>query len=193
MVHVCGARFTDRAPGQRNVTVYTNCPEVTLLLNGEVVGTQKAEKHMVVFENVALRDGANTVTAQAAGAPDDTITLNGVATPNPDYKLPDDGSAEAGNWFDDAAGQPVELTFPEGYYSIKDKIGDLMEHPETGAVLGAMMEKMAQGGNGMAKSMKNMMGMIKAMTLENVLKMAGKKVPPSAAAQINEQLTKIKK
>lgn len=48
-------------------------------------------------------------------------------------------------------------------------------------------------GNGMAKSMKNMMGMIKSMTLENILNMTGKKVPANAKDYINSLLTQIKK
>ena len=45
----------------------------------------------------------------------------------------------------------------------------------------------------MAKSMKNMMGMIKSMTLENILNMMGKKVPANAKGYINSLLTQIKK
>ena len=67
MVHVCGARFADRAPGQRDVTVYTNCPSVTLLVNGAEVGTAQAVDHACVFRDVPLAEGANTVTAKADG------------------------------------------------------------------------------------------------------------------------------
>ena len=58
MVHVAGRRFADRAPEERDVTVYTNCDEVTLVVNGVEVATKAAVDHAVVFENVALKDGS---------------------------------------------------------------------------------------------------------------------------------------
>lgn len=88
MVYVAGRRFADRAPEERNITVYTNCDEVTLVVNGVEVATQAALDHAVVFENVALNNGANTITAKA-GDVEDTITLNGVAEHNEEYTLPD--------------------------------------------------------------------------------------------------------
>lgn len=190
MVHVCGSRFVDRAPGQRDVTVYTNCPRVTLTVNGTEIGTQDAVDHICIFADVALQNGTNTVTAHADGAPEDTITLNGVDTPNESYKLPqDDASSAAGNWFDEL-GEAVELQFPEGFFSIKDKLGDLMAHEEAGKVLEGIMSQM---GDGKMKNMKGMLNMVKAMTLENILKLGGKMMPPNAAVHINELLTKIKK
>lgn len=88
MVYVAGRRFADRAPEERNITVYTNCDEVTLVVNGVEVATQAAVDHAVVFENVALNNGANTIIAKA-GDVEDTITLNGVAEHNEEYTLPD--------------------------------------------------------------------------------------------------------
>ena len=81
MVYVAGRRFADRAPEERNITVYTNCDEVTLVVNGTEVAAKAAVDHAVVFENVALNDGANEITAKA-GEISDTITLNGVAAHN---------------------------------------------------------------------------------------------------------------
>ena len=190
MVHVCGARFADRAPGQRDVTVYTNRPSVTLLVNGREVGTQTVTDHAAVFRDVPLADGPNTVTARADGL-EDSITLHGVAQPNESYVLPqevDDGTA--GNWFDDL-GNELKLEFREGYLSIRDKIGDILANEEAAKVLNELMGKMA-GGAAM-KSMQAMMGMIKAMRLEDVLKMAGKRVPPQAKFYLNDVLNKIKK
>ena len=41
MVHVCGARFADRAPGQRDVTVYTNCPSAVSYTHLDVYKRQR--------------------------------------------------------------------------------------------------------------------------------------------------------
>ena len=114
MVYVAGCRFADRAPGERNVTVYTNCPEVELLINGQAVATLKAVDHACIFENVPLADGANTVTARY-GEISHSITLNGVKQHNSAYDLPDLASAlQVGNWF---AEQDDEKDFGENGYS----------------------------------------------------------------------------
>ncbi len=99
MVHIAGRRFANRAPGERDVTVFTNAAEVTLYVNGEVVGTQKVEDHAVVFTEVALQQGENVLTAKVPGA-EDTISLWGVAEHDTSYDLPDLLAAmQVGNWF----------------------------------------------------------------------------------------------
>ena len=189
-MRVAGSRFVDRAPGQRNVKVYSNQPGVTLFVNGEEVGTKEGA-HVFVFENIALRDGENTVTARA-GACEDTITLRGVAEPNKDYVLPDENPEAEGvtNWFEGIEAPKME--FPAGYYSIKDNMKDLLANPETAAILNGLFEQMG-GGGAAGKSMKNMMGMLGRMPLEQILKLAGNRVPKEAPAYINGLLTKVKK
>lgn len=184
MVHVSGRRFTDRAPGERTVTVYTNLPEVTLLLNGEVVGTQPAVDHAAVFAELPLQDGANTITARA-GDVEDTITLNGVAESNPAYVLPKDDT-KAGNWFvPEGEDAPGELEFIEGHFSINDKIGDILAHPVAGKILSEMFDRAGIG--------TGMMGMLSGFTLANMLKMAGKNMPASVPFTLNDKLNKIAK
>jgi beta-galactosidase len=184
MVHVCGARFADRAPGQRDVTVVTNGELVTLLVNGAEAGTRRAENHVAVFPEVALAEGKNTITARTAGA-EDTIALNGVAQPNPAYVLPEEPQA-AGNWFD-GVGEAGALEFPEGYFSIRDKLGDILANEDGKAALEGLFTQL--GG----KSMVSMLGMLRSMPVEQILKMAGKKAPAGAAAYLNGILNKIKK
>ena len=201
MVRVAGRRFADRATEERDITVYTNCDEVTLVVNGAEVATKAAVDHAVVFENVALNDGENTITAKACGV-EDTITLNGVAEHNYAYDLPEGN--EGANWFDDPAAiearKAKKLNFPKGYYSIKDKMSVLQANPQTAAILAAAMEKAMQGsamasmanpdGGGMGKEMMEFMGM---MTLNNLIKMAGAAVSADDKYQLNEMLNKIKK
>ena len=199
MVRVAGRRFADRAPEERDITVYTNCDEVTLYVNGEAVATKAAVDHAVVFEAVALNDGANEITAKA-GDVEDTITLNGVAEHNYAYDLPEGN--EGANWFDDPAAlearKAKKMNYPKGYYSIKDKVSVLAANPETAALLQAAMAKamsgsafaMGSGEGGMSKEMADFMGM---MTLANLMKMAGDAVSADMKYELNEQLNKIKK
>ena len=190
-VYVAGRRFLDRAPGQRDIKVYSNQPAVTLLVNGQAVGTQEGA-HVFVFRDVALRDGSNTVTA-VAGDLSDTISLHAVAEPNPDYVLPGFGPSAQGvtNWFADIQVEG-ELEYPEGCFSLRDTMGDLYANVETAALLEANAQVIFEP---MAKSMKNMYstGMMSKTTLENILKMSGSGLGEKGKLYLNQQLNQIKK
>ena len=195
MIHISGSRFVDRAPGERNITVYTNCPTVTLVVNGVEAGTLEAVDHCAVFKDVALADGANTVTAKC-GDVSDTATFNGVAEHNYAYDLPEGN--DAANWFDDPKAREARkpLNYPEGFYSIKDKVTDLLANSETAAIIKDAMDTFAHS------SMMSMMGSDKddgeggimgTMRLSDMMKMAGKSFSAEVKRQLNDALTKIKK
>ena len=198
MIHVCGERFVDRAPEERIVTVYTNCPNVTLVVNGKEVATKDAVDHAVVFENVALNDGDNTVTATCGDVQANTITLRSVAEHNYAYDLPEGN--EGANWFDDPAAIAArkKMNYPAGYYNIKDKVCDLMANPEAAV---AVQEIMAAVMGGSSFSMMDtvpgednpMKDFFLLARLNNLLKMAGKAVTLEMKYELNEKLNKIKK
>ena len=197
MVFVSGGRFVNRGPeAERNIIVYTNCDEVTLVVNGKDVETKKAVDHMIVFEN-AVVDGENVITAYAGEVKGNEIKLNGVAEHDYSYDLPEGN--QGANWFDDPAAVAARAAFkyPKGYYSIKDKVGVLMGNPETAKILGETLQKV-MGGAGdlmggameMGESMKEFMNM---MRLSDMLKMMGAGIPAEVKLALNEALTKIKK
>ncbi len=196
MVFVSGGRFVNRAPGaERDVIIYTNCDEVTLVVNGADVATKQAVDHMIVFEN-AVVDGENVITAYAGDVKANTVTLNGVAEHDYSYDLPEGNSAA--NWFDDPAAIAARNAFkyPKGYYSIKDKLGTLMANPETAAILGNMMQQAMGSMTAMMdpnNMSEEMMGFMQMMRLSDMLKMAGDAMPQEAKLALNEALTKIKK
>ncbi len=196
MLHVRGVRFVDRAPGERDVTVYTNCPSVTLILNGAEVATLEAVDHAAVFKDVPLKDGPNTVSARCGDVASNTIILNGVAEHNYAYDLPEGN--DAANWFDDPKAREARkpLNYPEGFYSIKDKVTDLLANSETAAIIHDAMEVFSKS------SMMSMMGSSKedgaggimgTMRLTDMMKMAGKSFSADVKRQINDALTKIRK
>jgi len=197
MVFVSGGRFVDRAPGERNVIVYTNCDQVTLVVNGVNVATKQAVDHMITFEDVALNDGANTVTAFSGDVKANEITLNGVAEHNYAYDLPDGNQGV--NWFDDPELVAMKKAFkyPKDAFSIKDKMGDLMANPQAAALLGKMMEAMTSKGpnvmSAMGEMSEEMMGFMKMMRLSDALKMAGGAVSMKTKLEINMALNQIKK
>ena len=198
MVFVSGGRFVNRGPeAERNVIVYTNCDEVTLVINGSDVATKKAVDHMIVFENVVV-DGENVITAYSGDVKANTITLNGVAEHDYSYDLPEGN--QGANWFDDPAALAARQAFkyPKGYYSIKDKVGVLMANPEAAKILGDMFAKMMAGagslmGEGMGAMSDSMKEFMAMMRLSDMLKMMGAGFPAEAKLALNEALTKIKK
>ena len=169
---------------------------MTLVVNDVEVSTQKAAHHAVVFENVALNDGANTITAKA-GAVEDTITLNGVAEHNEEYTLPDSAAAMAvGNWFDDVADndESEEIEVIDGYYSVNDIMADLIANEETQKVFKGWLMK---NGNltmaSMLGAIAGMMGQARLVDMfANASAMMGD-VSQKDIAQINRLLNKIKK
>ena len=197
MVFVSGGRFVNRGPeAERNIIVYTNCDEVTLVVNGKDVETKKAVDHMITFEN-AVVDGENVITAYAGDVKANTITLQGVAEHDYSYDLPEGN--QGANWFDDPAAIAARAAFkyPKGYYSIKDKVGVLMANPQTAAILADAMAQIMGGASSlmgsdmeMGESMKEFMNM---MRLSDMLKMYGGAVSAEAKLALNQALTQIKK
>ena len=198
MVFVSGGRFVNRGPdAERNVIVYTNCEEVTLVVNGQDVATKKASDHMIVFENVVV-DGENVITAYSGDIKANEIKLCGVAEHDYRYDLPEGN--EGANWFDDPELVALKKAFkyPKGYFSIKDKMGDMMANPQASALLGQMMAAMENGTGGallgsMSQLSEEMMNFLKMMRLSDALKMAGDAVSLQMKLQINQALNQIKK
>ncbi len=190
MVYVAGRRWVDRAPEERNITVYTNCDEVTLVVNGETVETKATVDHCVVFENVALKDGENTVTARGCCGCEDTVTLNGVAEHNADYTLPDIAAAMAvGNWFDEVADNEDtdEIVVIDGYYSVDDTAGECLANEECLKIVKGWF--MTQGNltyASMLTTLRDMMGFY-------TIRMVCREATPKQLAQLNRLLSRVKK
>jgi len=173
---------------------------VTLVVNGAEVETKAAVDHMITFENVSLKDGGNTVTAFSGDVKGNEIVLCAVAEHDYSYDLPDGN--QGANWFDDPELVAMKKAFkyPKDAFSIKDKMGDLMAHPQASALLGKMMEAMTSGGgagsammSSMGQMSEEMMGFMRMMRLSDALKMAGDAVPMALKLQINQALNQIKK
>lgn len=189
-VHLCGSRYVNRPTEKTDIKIYSNCDSVTLYVNGEKTGTQNIDK-IAVFRDIALTAGANTIKA-VSGEFSDEMVINRVSAPDESYVLKANDAGNSGsNWFDNLELESEELQFPEGYFSIKDKIGDIMKVPEGEQFINSMIEKITQE-MGMNIS-KGMMNMAKGFTVEKVFDMAGSRVPAKAKPWVNSELNKIKK
>ena len=156
-VHLCGKRYVDRAESVTKVTVYSNQPEVELFANGVSLGKQTSDVHFFYFD-VPLAGEVNLVAR--AGACEDTSRIVRVAEPNMAYMMKETGDVL--NWF--------EIEAPEGYLSIRDRVGVIIANPEAEKIL---LDVMAQR---FGKQMDP--GMLRAceqMTLKRMLSMGRSK------------------
>ena len=189
-VHLCGKRYAQRTADEITVKVYSNQPSVTLTVNGVELETKHGSK-VFVFEHVLLKDGWNTLIARS-GSCTDSMTVEKVKEANPSYVLIDDDDGEyATNWFEGIDLSSTEMTFREGYYSVKDKIQDILDNEEAGTILISAIQSLMN-----MKLSKNMMRMMGQKTMEEMAGMMGSQVGEKgkgAMAYLNQELQKIKK
>lgn len=197
-VYLCGRRYAQRTGDTATVKVYSNQPRVSLYVNGQAFGALEGSK-IFVFENVPLTEGFTSITAQS-GSLSDTLTLEKVTEKPAVYTLPpedDDDSIGVANWFDQAAAECVngEMQFPEGFFSIRDTISEILKNEDAYVVLANALYSMT----GM-KLKKGMLGMMADKTLEGLADMMSgmgggdrKNIPANAMQIINSRLNKIKK
>lgn len=191
MVHLCGKRYAQRAGETTEIRVYSNQPTVTLYLNGKKIAQKSAEK-VFVFE-VALEDGFNLIMAQA-GTVKDTMTLEKVEKEPSIYVLPEVNERAEGvaNWFQSVGNMDLTapMDFPEGMYSVKDKIEDIANNQEAmdivSKVIKLMMNMKVTPGEGM-------WDMVKTNSVEDLFKMLGTNTPDGFLESVNAKLIKIAK
>lgn len=182
-VHICGKRYVDRVEEVTKVTVYSNQPEVELFANGVSLGKQTSPEHFFYFE--VPNNGETTLTAIAGECKDESF-LRKVEVFNEDYRLKEKGAIL--NWFD--------ITAPEGYLSLNDKLEDILKTEGGKALFAAMMEQMAGGQQAASMLNEATMQMLGSFTLLRMISMAGMTgltVTKEQLLALNEQLNQIKK
>ncbi len=189
-VHLCGKRYVDRVEDVTKVTVYSNLPEVELFANGESLGKKTAPDHFFYFD---VPNKGVTKLKAVAGDCCDEGKIRKVDTFNEAYRLREKGAIL--NWFD--------ITAPEGYFSLNDKLSDIMANPQGMQLFGGIMQQMVKGGG--KKSMmagfdlKNSPGLMQMMGGFTVIRMiglmgaAGVSMTKEQLLGLNAQLNKIPK
>lgn len=187
-VHLCGRRYTDRTGDRTEIRVYSNQPQVTLLVDGKEAGTQTGE-HVFVF-TVPLT-GEHTIEA-VAGELRDAMTIRRVDKPNPDYCKP---GRQVINWFD----REDEIV-REGYFSIKNSVAEIKANPEADRVFNELVaplkEKAAAAYGDVAKNIQLPESVVRAMeqmSVEATLKQLGGLVKPKLVHRLNAALNQIPK
>lgn len=181
-VHICGKRYRDRTESVTEVKVYSNLPQVSLLVDGKPFATQNGK---TVFRFRVPICSEHVIEAQAESCSDE-IRVCKVTVPNPDYALSKKG--EITNWFDQEEPNP-------DCYSVNDTLGQLRMHPETKKIVDGIIAKGAASRGDLAQSvMQNpmLMKMLGRMTLIGLMKQAGE-VDTESVKQLNRILQQIKK
>ena len=180
-VHLCGSRYVDRAEEVTEVKVYSNQPEVTLIVDGREFETKTGK---TVFTFSVPIHGEHTVTARS-GECTDTISIHKVAEPNDDYVFVK--RSPVTNWFD-ADG------VDETCYSVADTLAEIRSNPQAGAIIDSMMAKGASERGDVADAVKDnpaLQRMMGRMTLISLLKQSG--ADEESIKQLNRILQGIKK
>lgn len=186
-VHICSKRYVDRVEDVTKVTVYSNQPEVELFVNGKSVGKKAAPDHFFYFE--IENKGESQIVAIAGDCRDESV-IRKTETFNEAYRLREKGAIL--NWFD--------ITEPEGYFSINDKISDIMSCEDGRKVFEGLfagiqesMKGKEHAGFEMNENMMKMMGGFSVLRLSNLMGTAGVKFTKEQLLAINAQLNTVKK
>ncbi len=189
-VHLCGKRYVDRVEDVTRVTVYSNLPEVELFANGVSLGKKSCPDHFFYFD---VPNSGDTHLTAVAGACRDESDIRKVAEFNEAYRLKEKGAIL--NWFD--------IEAPEGYFSLNDKVSDILATLQGKLLFGAFAAKLmgqlkngggagAAAGMEITPSMMEMLGGFTVIRLTNLMGTAGLKVTKEQLLDLNAKLNKIK-
>ena len=181
VVHICGSRYVDRAEDVTEVKVYSNFPEVSLYVDGKLFATEHGKR---VFQFRVPITGEHTMEARAQGY-SSVILVRRAAAPNPDYSM--SNRQNVVNWFDQDELDPT-------CYSVSDRLGEIRQNPEAGAIIDRMMAQGASSRGDVAAAVKDnpsLQRMMGRMTLLSLLKQGG--ADPESIQQLNRILQRIKK
>ena len=186
-VHICGKRYVDRVEDVTKVTVYSNLPSVELFANGKSLGVKESAEHFFYFD---VPNVGETVLVAKAGDYSDESFLRKVDTFNEDYRLKEKGAVL--NWFD--------VTAPEGYFSLNDKLSDIVMNPAGAqlfkSLMGKIMTNMSSGdmaGFQLSEEMMKMLGGFTVLRMTSLMGTAGVEMTKEQLLALNAQLNQIKK
>jgi len=185
-VHICGKRYINRVEEITKVTVYSNQSEVELFANGVSLGRKKGN-HFFYFDvpNVEV-----TVLRVVSGDLTDESRIMKVDQFDESYRVKEKNAIL--NWFD--------ITAPEGYYSLNDKIGDILKIPKGGPLFMGMFESLlpkkgdtVAAGFEMNETMMSMLAGFTVLRLSGMIGTMGVNITKEELLTLNSELNKIRK
>ena len=193
-VHIASKRYEKRPEKITKIKVYTNQPEVTLYVGGKKFATKQG-KYVFEFE-VPLKLLGKTAVKAVNGNLTDEAEFRRVSKPCKEYAFKKEETGVV-NWFE-KDGVKYEFKYPEGMFSIRDKLGVIMANPEGEALImrlidRAVAEMKARGEELPFQPSKSLFRLAGSMTIERIAGMAGGKITPEILYHVNEELNKIPK
>ena len=181
---ICGKRYVDRVEDVTKVTVYSNQPVVELFANGVSLGAKTAADHFFYFE---VPNQGQTRLEAVAGTCRDESRIRKVAQFNEAYRLVEAGAVL--NWFD--------VTEPDGFLSLNDKVGAVLATAEGKALFAGIMGNMAGGQVAGFEMTPEMMAMMNGFTVLRLITMAGGmmnvKFTKEQLLELNSRLNQIRR
>ena len=180
-VHICGKRYVERVENETKVTVYSNQPEVELFVNGESLGKKRSEDHFFYYN---VPNHSESALRAVAGSCTDESHIRKVDTFNEAYRMKEKGVVL--NWFD--------ITEPEGYFSLNDTIGSIMESEEGEKLMRGMFAGMAAATDQPAEAVEATIKMVSGFPVLRLMNMVASRKEGGENSGINkEQLLSLNK
>ncbi len=182
-VHIAGKRYAERPENLTRVTVYSNLPEVELIVNGSSIGKKKDPYGFFKFELPMLDE----VRVEArAGKCTDTAVFKKVEKFPEKYILKEKGAVL--NWFD--------INEKEGYFSLNDEIGEIIKTVKGNLLFAGLFSKFSKKldtGMPINDEMMKMLGGFSVLRFINTIGSMADSVSKEELLEINDKLNKIKK
>lgn len=183
-VHLCGKRYVNRAEEKTEIRVYSNLPSITLYVDGEKKETQTGKAVFVFHVDLpSCRDYDIRALSEEGCA--DEMRICRVEKADSSYMLDKTG---AFNWLS-------EVIVNENYYSVNDKLGEIMKNKEAGKLLMDFLWKAASSRGDVATSTKSddnsLDPSMARMTLGDLFQKAG--IGKEEMEDLNNQFQKIRK
>ncbi|MBA4686321.1 MAG: glycoside hydrolase family 2 protein [Candidatus Galacturonibacter soehngenii] len=183
-VHICSKRFVKRVENSIRLKIYSNCNEITLWVNEELVGTKTVENKIVVFHEVAISLGRSIIRAESNCGCVDVSEIIGVTQADESYVYKNENPKRNRviHWFED--NKTEEELFPKDYFSVRDKLGTILNNPETKSLVESYTGDIFN-----TSHIKSSLG----MTLERILVLNCGQLSDEIMIEIHKKLSKIKK
>ena len=195
-VHIDGRRYFSRPGTRTDITVHSNRGQVELYVDGTLFGSAEGE-HRFIFKDVPLSKEGTAITAKS-GDCSDTVILYGGEENSARFVFPDfKESSDARNWFESVEEVVGTLQAKEGYFSVHDKVKDVLADEEAKAAvfscLKGAMDRIASDdliGNLISGSLEST---VAEATDQGYLKMLLARNREKAVRVLHAKLSEIKK
>lgn len=176
--------FVKRVENSIRLKIYSNCNEITLWVNEELVGTKTVENKIVVFHEVAISLGRSIIRAESNCGCVDVSEIIGVTQADESYVYKNENPKRNRviHWFED--NKTEEELFPKDYFSVRDKLGTILNNPETKSLVESYTGDIFN-----TSHIKSSLG----MTLERILVLNCGQLSDEIMIEIHKKLSKIKK